>query len=97
VTAKKRSTRWHAVTVVLHDTSCAAAALCRNMRFLSHEAPHLPLPECPNSANCRCVYKHFEDRRANPRRTTDLGGALPSETPKTNRRQARGRRAQDKH
>jgi hypothetical protein len=93
---KKRSSRWHSVTVVLHDTSCAAAALCRNMRFLSQEAPPLPLPECPNREQCRCVYRHFEDRRSSPRRTADMGGAFPSETPKTNRRLARGRRAHDK-
>jgi len=68
------------------------------MRFLSQDAPRLPLPNCPNSGKCRCVYKHFEDRRSNPRRSADIGGALPAgETPKINRRQARGRRAQDKH
>lgn len=96
MTVKKRTSRWHAVTVVLHDTSCAAATLCRNVRFLAHEAPHLPLPDCPNGGKCRCVYRHFEDRRTNPRRTADMSGALPSETPKTNRRQTRGRRAEDK-
>jgi len=93
---KKRSSRWHSVTVVLHDTSCAAATLCRNKRFLSQEAPRLPLPGCSNSEQCRCVYRHFDDRRSNLRRTADMGGALPSETPKTNRRLTRGRRAQDK-
>ncbi len=82
--------------VVVHDTSCAAATLCRNKRFLSHEAPHLPLPECTSRSTCQCVYKHFEDRRTNLRRTADMTGALPSDTPKTNRRQTRGRRAQDK-
>ncbi len=82
--------------VVLNDTSCAAAALCRNMRFLSPEAPRLPLPDCPNRATCRCVYRHFEDRRIVPRRNADMTGALPTETPKTNRRLTRGRRAQDK-
>jgi hypothetical protein len=66
------------------------------MRFLSHEAPHLPLPECPHRAQCRCVYRHFEDRRSNPRRNSDMTGVLPDETPKTNRRLTRGRRAQDK-
>jgi len=83
--------------VVLHNTSCAAAALSRNKRFLSKDAPHLPLPECPNRNTCRCVYKHFEDRRSNPRRSADMNGPLPSEAPKSNRRVTRGRRARDKH
>jgi hypothetical protein len=92
---KKRSSKWHAVTVVLHDTSCATAALCRNVRFLSHEAPSLPLPDCQNRDQCRCVYRHLEDRRAGLRRTADMSGALPSDTPKSNRREKRGRRSQD--
>jgi hypothetical protein len=82
--------------VVLHGTSCAAAALCRNQRFLSTEAPHLPMPGCENRGQCRCVYKHFDDRRASARRTADMTGALPNETPVVNRRKARGRRANDK-
>jgi hypothetical protein len=82
--------------VVLHDTSCASAALCRNKRFLSDEAPGLPLPDCENRDQCRCVYRHLEDRRNGLRRTADMSGSLPSDTPKINRREKRGRRAQDK-
>jgi hypothetical protein len=82
--------------VVLHDTSCAAAALCRNNRFLSTEAPRLPLPDCDNRAHCRCAYRHFEDRRTAPRRTADMTGALANLTPLTNRRTSRGRREHDK-
>jgi hypothetical protein len=85
------------VTVVLHKTSCGAAASCRNKRFLSGDAPRLPLPECPNRSECRCTYKHFEDRRKGVRRTADMNGALSNEAPKTSRRQSRGRRSSDKH
>jgi hypothetical protein len=70
--------------------------MCRNQRFLSKDAPHLPLPDCPNAGKCLCHYRHYEDRRTNPRRSADMGGGLPSESPKTNRRQTRGRRAEDK-
>jgi len=92
---KKPVTKWHAVMVVLHDTSCAAAALCRNTRFLSKEAPRLPLPTCPHPHQCRCTFRHFEDRRAGPRRTEDVNRSLPSEKPTTNRRKSRGRRGSD--
>jgi hypothetical protein len=92
---KKGPSKWHAVTVVLHATSCAAATLCRNARFLAQEAPMLPLPECPNRPGCRCVYRHFDDRRNGPRRTEDLKGGLKSDTPPKNRRALRGRRARD--
>jgi hypothetical protein len=95
VRVKKPVTKWHAVTVVLHDTSCAAAALCRNTRFLSKDAPRLPLPTCPHPEQCRCTFRHHEDRRAGPRRTEDVNRSLPSEKPATNRRKSRGRRTTD--
>jgi hypothetical protein len=92
---QKPSAKWHAVTVVLHDSSCAAAALCRNSRFLAREAPRLPLPGCSHPDECRCTFKHHEDRRNGPRRTEDIGGALPADKPDVNRRKSRGRRARD--
>lgn len=69
--------------------------MCRHARYLSHEAPPLPLPQCPNRAGCRCVYRHFEDRRTGSRRTDDLKNGTKSETPPKNRRASRGRRARD--
>jgi hypothetical protein len=92
----KPCAKWHAVAVVLHDSSCAAAALCRNSRFLSKEAPKLPLPGCSHPEACRCTYRHFEDRRNGPRRTEDVGGGLRADKPEVNRRKQRGRRARDK-
>ena len=92
----KPASKWHAVTVVLHGSSCAAAALCRNSRFLSGEAPRLPLPGCPHPDECRCTYRHFEDRRSGPRRTDEVGGGLQADKPEVNRRKARGRRARDR-
>jgi hypothetical protein len=94
---KKPSTKWHAVTVVLHTTSCAAATLCRNQRFLATGAPALPLPDCDHAATCPCTYKHHEDRRSGVRRTDDLRRETKAETEtvERNRRTARGRRAID--
>jgi hypothetical protein len=93
---QKRTSKWHAVTVVLNDSSCAAAALCRQRRFLSGEAPRLPLSECDHPQSCQCKYRHYDDRRAGVRRSADLGGALPSDPVKQNRRENRGRRDKDK-
>ena len=90
------TTRWHAVAVVLNGTSCAAAALCRNSRFLSGEAPRLPLKDCEHPEDCHCVYRHFEDRRTGLRRTADVGRGLTEDKPANNRRNSRGRREQDK-
>jgi hypothetical protein len=92
---KKPPSRWHAVTVVLHATSCAAATMRRNVRYLSGEAPLLPLADCPNRAGCKCSYRHFEDRRCGPRRTEDLKSGLQADVPARNRRATRGRRERD--
>ena len=75
--------------VVVQTTSCAAAALCRNTRYVSNEAPRLPLPNCSNPAECPCTFRHFEDRRAG-----DLGAR--GDQPKSEKRKIRGRRARDK-
>jgi len=64
---------WHAVSVVAGPLACPAVAGLRDKRFLSDAAPRLPLPECSSPARCKCVYRHFSDRRANPRRETDRG------------------------
>jgi hypothetical protein len=92
---RKASTKWHAVTVVLREASCAAAALCRSTRFLAGEAPRLPLNKCPHPDTCPCTYRHFEDRRGAPRRSADVGGGHDSVRPGGNRRLAKGRRATD--
>jgi hypothetical protein len=92
---KKMSSKWHAVTIVLQGTSCAAATLCRNKRFLSTQIPALPLRECDRASGCPCKYKHYEDRRTGLRRTDDVHRDLRSEFRETNRRSARGRRTVD--
>jgi hypothetical protein len=82
--------RWHAVAIVPGAGACQAAESCRGRRFLSIEAPHLPLPEC-NTAQCRCKYRHYEDRRGPPRRGEMKRASRAAEE----RRQTRGRRETD--
>jgi hypothetical protein len=83
------------VSVVLRESSCAAAALCRNQRFLARQAPMLPLPKCAHPHACPCTYRHHEDRRSGPRRTEDTRAGLDSSKPAANRRLSRGRRTGD--
>jgi len=92
----KKSHKWHAVCVVLQTSSCAAAAMCRNSRFLAGEAPRFPLPGCANPDDCHCTYKHFEDRRTGSRRAVDAGLPSNGAKPSGEQRKSRGRREQDK-
>jgi hypothetical protein len=90
---KRRSRHaWHAVTIVASGSACPAAINCKGKRFLSSEAPRLPLTEC-TAERCSCKYRHYEDRRNAPRRAEERGAA-PSRV-STNRRAKRGRRAVD--
>ena len=93
---RKPPSKWHAVTVVLHTSSCAAAALCRNERFLAKDAPRLPLPDCEHPENCKCTFRHYTDRRAGARRSNELGVVSGGSQSKPEQRTQKGRRATDK-
>jgi len=90
--ARKPKQRWHAVMVVAPSSACAAANACKGKRYLSSEAPRLPLANC-DAAACGCKYRHYEDRRAGPRRAEATGP--DAKRPASNRRISRGRRATD--
>ena len=86
--------RWHAVSVVTKSGSCCEAARAiRHMRFLSAEAPRLPLVGCARPERCSCAYKHFEDRRAQARRKEDIDGLRRSIQGREERRSHGDRRA----
>ena len=59
---------WHAVGISSGPSCCRAALALRNNRYLSHEAPQLPLAGCTQPKMCLCKYKHYSDRRRGPRR-----------------------------
>jgi hypothetical protein len=84
--------RWHAVTLVAPNGACAAVAAYKGKRFLSADAPRLPLPQC-DAARCNCKYRHYQDRRGGPRRADEKGAPAGRST--QNRRAQRGRRASD--
>jgi hypothetical protein len=85
--------RWHAVAIVATATACAAARACKDNRYLSAEAPRLPLAGC-DATRCECRYGHFDDRRRGPRRAQEKNGVTPKRVSVDNRAR-RGRRATD--
>jgi hypothetical protein len=85
---------YHAVSIVPGESSCGAARELRSRRFLSREAPPLPLASC-TSSTCRCSYRHFDDRRMmKGRRASDRIGQ-PAAWPGAERRNLGGRRQSD--
>jgi hypothetical protein len=85
---------WHAVHIVVGPNACAAAVALGKRRFLSSEAPRLPLAECTAAMTCTCVYRHHKDRRSGPRRWSDQGGVNRARS-QDERRAKRGRREDD--
>ena len=65
---------FHAVSITAGLGACPAALALRQKRFLSLEAPALPLPACTSPGYCLCKYQHHSDRRTTLRRLTDRGG-----------------------
>jgi hypothetical protein len=87
--------KWHAVEVVAPRSACAAAQSLKGQRFLSAEAPLLPLAECTRSALCTCIYRKYPDRRVEARREPDDTPLRRAAVPAPERRRRRGRRATD--
>lgn len=94
VRSSRRKT-WHAVSVVTKTGGCGASRAIRQQRFLSAEAPRLPLVGCSNPEGCTCAYKHFDDRRVQTRRKEDLDGMRRNVQGRTERRGRGDRRSAD--
>jgi hypothetical protein len=90
-----RSTPWHAVSVVTGRWCCEAARGLIGSRYLSRDAPRLPLVQCSAPEFCTCMYKHHVDRRGQPRRKDDALGIRRMAPVLNDRRVARGRREDD--
>lgn len=84
---------YHAVGIQGGQGCCSQARLMKDKRFLSAEAPSLPLDLC-DAPKCTCRYRHYEDRRQHARRAEDQG--LPArDFSRGDRRAGRGRRVTD--
>jgi hypothetical protein len=73
--AKKITQTFHAVSIQPGRLCCHEARALQGQRFLSREAPPLPLKNC-TCESCTCLYQHHDDRRAGPRRARDMGVAI---------------------
>lgn len=52
---------------------CEAAREQSGARYLCSEAPMLPLADCTTREQCRCRYRHWNDRRQDDRRSLKSG------------------------
>jgi hypothetical protein len=62
-TAGKREEKFSAVSIQIGPGACTAAKYLRGKRFISTQAPELPLSRCDIS-DCKCKYVYHKDRRA---------------------------------
>ena len=90
-----RRSPWHAVSIVSNAACCHEAMGLVGTRFLSQEAPGLPLAHCAMKAECRCLYQHHVDRRELSRRTPDLWSPGRVSYHGEERRRQQGRRSTD--
>jgi len=65
---------YRAVSIGPKGQGCSAVEEISGKRFLSNDAPLLPLPECDNRDNCDCRYTHWDDRRQEEDRRSPVGG-----------------------
>lgn len=91
--AARATNPWHAVSIIPGPGACGAARRFKGVRFLSKDAPRLPLPACV-MAQCTCRFKHHDDRRAGPRRRSEQG-MMSGPYSGSERRRTGGRRADD--
>jgi hypothetical protein len=89
---------WHAVEVRVGLMACPECRALAGKRYLSSEAPSLPVAGCRQPQSCRAVYQHHDDRRAGPRRDSEHPGASrvgQSRDGLAEQRIGRGRRSTD--
>jgi hypothetical protein len=86
------ATSYHAVGIRPGHVCCQASKQFGGLRFLSNDAPRLPLVEC-TVPSCTCSYSHYSDRRSCPERRAVLGES--TSVVDGDRRSGRGRRATD--
>jgi hypothetical protein len=93
-TTPTRARYYHAVAIVPKTSSCEEARSVAGVRYLSREAPPLPLPTCPQPERCRCRFEKFDDRRQDDDRR-DIASSGRWYAGEEKRRQPRGRRITD--
>ena len=91
------ASRYSSVSIMLPKNCCASAQSLVGARFLTKEAPQLPLANC-NTTPCKCGFMRHEDRREEDedrRAIHGLRAELHALHTGEERRQRRGRRSYD--
>lgn len=70
------SNPWHSVAIQPGPKRCEAVTGRLGMRYLSRDAPKLPLKDCTEPA-CTCRYRHHDDRRLDGTALDRNGMPLP--------------------
>jgi hypothetical protein len=70
--------RYHAVAIAKNPAACLVSAQLIGKRFLSNDAPTLPMLGC-DARPCRCRYQHYADRRRGDDRRFPFGVRKSSE------------------
>lgn len=94
VRSHKISNPYHAVSISCGFPACEAAKQLQGQRFLSAEAPLLPVSTC-DVYQCKCRYQHHTDRRAGDRRDNSTWSPNKREWKGAERRAGGGRRITD--
>ena len=69
---------WHSVSIIRGRQACAAVVQLNGQKWLSAQAPQLPIKGCDKQ--CECRYRHHADRRSADRReTSGLVSAPPKD------------------
>jgi hypothetical protein len=66
--SKAKKEAWHSVSIIRGRQACAAVVALNGRKWLSAEAPQLPIKGCDKPCDCR--YRHHADRRSEERRET---------------------------
>jgi hypothetical protein len=87
--------KYRGVEVIAAGGACDAARALAHLRLLTADAPpRLPLAACDQPEGCKCIYRHFDDRRQGPRRENEHA-QVPIPHSGRERRTWRGRRDTD--
>jgi hypothetical protein len=70
------SNPYHAIAIHAGPKRCEAVKPLLGKRYLSKEAPRLPLKDCTEPA-CSCHYRHHDDRRLDGKPLDHNGVPLP--------------------
>ena len=94
-TSSAGDTAFHAVSIKFPQRACDAARKMDGKRFLSSDAPHIPLPDC-DIVDCQCRFVHFKDRRGRvDRRSVFTSSGLSATTGKFEQERRHGDERRD--